>query len=173
VVDEIRVDLLRVLDERPLSMRQLAERLGEQLSDLAPAVLELWKEGSIEPLDSNSDVPLADRRFRATVVIVDTAELEELSLDEQYEVTVRILEGLIGEAMAALRTGHLNARPDAHITWTPISVDEEGWREAMAILNRAFKEVQTVKLRCAERLRGTDRPATPVIISMLGFERGQ
>jgi hypothetical protein len=171
VADEIRVDLLRVLEERPLSLRQIAETFGEKLSGIAPHVLELWKEGSIDLQDEDSDVPLADRRFRATLVIKDTSEWEALPEEEQYEMMVRILEGLIGEAMAALRSGHMNARPDAHLTWTPLNVDEQGWREATAALDRTFKEIQTIKVRAAERLRAAEQPGTPMIASLLGFER--
>lgn len=167
---EIRIDLLRVLGERPHSMRELAEMFGETLSGTAAHVLELWKEGSLEEHDDSS-VPLADRRFRTTRILFDEAGWEALSRDERYEAAVRILEGMIGEAMAALRSGHLASRMDEHLTWKPLVVDERGWTETIEVLDRAFEEINAINDRCAERPQGSG-PAIPMIVGIMGFERG-
>jgi DNA-binding MarR family transcriptional regulator len=168
---QIRVDLMRVVEERPSSMRELAEMFDETLSGIAAHVLELWKEGSVEVEDDDS-VLLADRRVHITRVDLDDVRWQELSPDERYEATVRVLEGFIGEAMAALRSGHLISRADGHQTWIPVTVDEQGWTETMKILDRAFEEVKAVKQRCAERLEESGRPGISTIVSIMGFERG-
>lgn len=171
--DEVRVDIMRVLDERPATIRELAEQFGERLSGIAPHVLELWNERSIDLHDDDHGVPLADRRFRTCTVIFDAEEWRALPPDEQFEATVRILEGLIGEAMVALRSGHLGARPDSHLSWMPVTVDEDGWRETTEMLERTFREANAIKARCAERLRESGDRGTSIIVSMLEFERGR
>lgn len=169
--EDLRVEMLRLLDERPLTIREMAKAFGEPVSGIAPHVFELWKEGSIDLAESDSGVPLADRPFHATRLLFDTAEWEALSADERYEATVRILEGMFGEAMASLRSGHMTARSDAHLTWFPMTVDEEGWSETTAVLERAFGELEAIGERSAERLGRAERPGTPVVVSLLGFER--
>ena len=167
----IRVDMLRTLEERPSSMRELAEAFDETLSGVATHLFELWKEGSLEPDDDDS-IPLADRRFRLAKVAFDDESWHAQSQDERYEGTVRILEGIIGEAMAALRSGHLSSRTDEHMTWRPVMVDEDGWAEAIEVLDRAFEEIKAIDRKCAQRRDGTESAPIPMIVSIMGFERG-
>jgi hypothetical protein len=171
LADELRAELRRVLDERPASLRELAEMFEETVGAIAPQVFELWKERSIDVYEDDAGMPLADRRFRAKKVILDEDGWEALSDEEKHDVVVVILEGLIGEAMAALRSGRLTDRPDAHLAWMPITVDEQGREEMNEILERAFREVQAVDRRSAERLGAVAAPGTSVIVSILGFER--
>lgn len=172
--DQIRVDLLRVLGERPASIKELAERFDEDLSQIAARVLDLWRDGTIELNDAeDAEVALADRRFRLTARLIDEDEWTELSPDEQYEETVRIVQSLLGELMAALRTGHLTSRPDTHLTWMPMKLDEEGWRETFALLERAFREANSIKVRSAQRLRETGDEGNQMVVSLLGFERSR
>ncbi|HEX9967836.1 MAG TPA: hypothetical protein VGB06_07810 [Solirubrobacterales bacterium] len=168
---EIRVDMLRILDERPSSMRELAKTFDETLGGVATHLLELWKEGSLEAADDDS-IPLVDRRFRLARVFFDEESWEALSHDERYEGTIRILEGIIGEAMAALRSGHLTSRADQHVTWRPVLVDDEGWAEAIGVLDRAFEEIKAIHDKCAPRLASGESPSIPMIVSIMGFERG-
>jgi DNA-binding transcriptional ArsR family regulator len=171
--DEIRVDLMRVLAEQPASIRELAERFDERLSVIAPHVLELWKDGYVDPQEDDEGAPFADRRFRVVSFVLSEGEWEALSDDERHEATVQIFEGLIGEVLSAMRSGHLAARPDSHQSWMPMAVDEEGWRETTALLERTFREANTIKVRSAERLREAGDEGTQMVVSMLGFERSR
>jgi DNA-binding MarR family transcriptional regulator len=173
VNDDIRVELLRILDERPATLRELADMLGEELSSIAPHVFELWSARSIDSHEGDSDTALADRPLRATKVYYDDAEWEELQEEERLEAAARILEGIIGESMSALRSGHLTARFDTHLSWTPMIVDEEGWRETMAMLARALTEAEAIRERSIERLSCSEEQGFPVVVSMMGFERSR
>jgi DNA-binding transcriptional ArsR family regulator len=169
---EIRVDLLHVLEERPSTMRELSEMFDETLSAIAGHMLELWKEGSIE-VDGDDAKPLADSRFRITRVLFDSSGWETLSRDERYEATVRILEGMIGEVMGALRSGSIAMRTDEHLTWTPLVVDQRGWTETIEVLNRAFDEVRAINERCAADRRRPGDGEIQMIVAMMGYERGR
>ena len=52
-----------------------------------------------------------------------------------------------------------DAGGDRHLSRVPLLVDEQGWRELMKIHRQAFLASLEVRSECAERLKGTDKPA--------------
>lgn len=57
----------------------------------------------------------------------------------------------------------------AHMGWTPMIVDRQGWNELMAILLRVVNEVIEIQSESAERLIEDDAEGISCTVATLGF----
>jgi hypothetical protein len=58
----------------------------------------------------------------------------------------------------AVEDGTLDARPDRHLTRLPVELDEQGWRQLMAIHHQTFIASLAIEAESAERLQRTGNP---------------
>jgi DNA-binding MarR family transcriptional regulator len=175
IKDEIRIDLLRILNERSATPRELAEVLEADPSDVLGHIAELWADNCIEVVeDGGSHEDAADRRYRTTTYFfVDDWEAQELSLAAREELSAKVLQCIVTEALAALRSGSLDSRPDMHLTLKPMRLDDRGWRECMALLLRTLKEAETIEEASRERLGMAGEAGTEAVVALMGFERSE
>jgi hypothetical protein len=170
---EVRTDLLRILSERSATPRELAQMLGEDLGEVLGDVVELWADNCIEVVEDGVG-DAADRRYRTTPpFFVDDREARELSLADREELSATVLQAIVTESVGALRTGSLDSRPDIHLSWKPLRLDERGWREFMALLLRALKEAETIEEACKERLGLADEAGIEAVVALMGYERSK
>jgi len=91
------------------------------------------------------------------LAVFDTATWEELPRPIQSEFSWRIFEQFAERVNEALEAGTFDARLDRHFTWTPLVLDEEGWRRVVAALDgffeSLFEEQDDAKLRLARSAR--------------------
>jgi DNA-binding MarR family transcriptional regulator len=175
IKDEIRIDLLRILNERAATPRELAEVLGADPSDVLGHIAELWADNCIEVVeDGEPPGDASERRYRSmTYFFVDDWEAQELSLTAREELSAKVLQCIITEALAALRSGSLDSRPDMHLTLKPMRLDDRGWRECMALLLRTLKEAETIEEASRERLGIAGEAGTEAVVALMGFERSE
>jgi len=72
--------------------------------------------------------------------------------------------------MAALREGTFEARSDRHVSWTPLIVDEEGWKDLAALLAETLEGVLDIQTQSAGRLAETSGEGIPAAVTMIGYE---
>jgi hypothetical protein len=63
------------------------------------------------------------------------------------------------DAIAAIDEETYDSLEEAHMSWTPLIVDEEGWKELVEILCVALEGVLSVGEHSAERLMANDEGA--------------
>jgi len=175
ITDELLLDLLRILSERSATPRELAEILGEDASDVLDRLVELWAESCIEVVEEVEPHGEAmDRRYRiATPIFVDDREAEELSSTTREEITISVLQSIFTETLVALRTGSFEARADRHLSWKALRLDEEGWRQLMALLLRTLKEAEAIEESARERLATVGEAGFEAVVTLMGFERSE
>jgi hypothetical protein len=174
IKDVIRIDLLRILSERPASPRELAEILEQDVGDILGHVVELWADNCIEVVAEESAAEEADRRYRtAPPFFVDDREVQELSLEERERLSVAVLQGIVTEALGARRTGSLDSRHDSHLSYKPLKLDDRGWRELVALLLRTLKEAETIEDGSRERLGLAGEEGFEALVALMGYERSE
>ena len=175
IKNEIRIDLLRILSERPASPRELAETLGEDPGYILDHVVELWADNCIEVVaDEDAGGDEADRRYRtAPPFFVDDWEAQELSPADREQLSVTVLQGIVTEALGALRTGSLDSRHDAHLSYKALKLDDRGWREFVALLLRTLKEAETIEESSRDRLGLSGEEGIEAVVALMGFERSE
>ena len=83
-------------------------------------------------------------------------------------VTGEALRTFIAKVGAALDADTIDSREDTTLNWMPIVVDDQGWREAAEILDRALRQLMTVGADSRKRLGDAD--GIPVVTAMAAFE---
>jgi hypothetical protein len=175
IKDEIRIDLLRLLSERPATPRDLAGILGEDPGLVLGHLVELWADNCIEVVaEDESTEDELDRRYRAfSPYFIDDWEAQELSLADREQSSATVLHGIVTEILGAQRTGSIDSRTDAHLSFKPLKLDERGWRELVALLHRTLKEAEAIEESCKDRLGISDETGLEAMVALLGFERSK
>jgi DNA-binding transcriptional ArsR family regulator len=167
-----RAHALHILNQRVASPKELAHEVGTSVGKMAYHVRELHKADYIELV---STVP----RRGATEHFYRAIKRAVFSDAEWAQVPEPVRVGIVGEQLKttgellseALESGSFEHRGNRHHSLQEGLVDEQGWDEAMSVLEEAMEKLDEIQATSAERRIESDEPAIPVAISMIGFER--
>jgi DNA-binding transcriptional ArsR family regulator len=169
----LRVELLRLLTERTYSPNELAQELQEPLGRISYHVRVLDKTGCIELVDEKQRRGAVEHYYRGVQrPLINEAEWAKLTPEERSRISCLTLQNLYSESLAALQCGSLDSRVDRHLTWRQMTLDEEGWRELMALLMETMRGSEEIQARSDERRNRTQEEPISAIVGLLGFERG-
>lgn len=175
----IRIEAMRILNERTASPSQLAKALGQGISHVSYHVQELSRYGCVELVGTEPRRGAVEHFYRATRQggeaswLVDDDEARELTQEDRAELSAATLQTVIGEALGALRSGSFDARADSHASWISMDLDEDGWREVTALLAETLTRAQEIEAKSAERVRDKGEESISALISMMAFERSE
>jgi hypothetical protein len=145
--------LLRIFNEGNASAEQIARRLDEPLEKVQSLVDELLGSALIEPAGDELRDGVVEVLYRGSPALIEDRAWARLSQAERQEISAGIGHLITGEIDQAIEVGSFDARIDRYLTRVPVRVDEQGWRELMAIHDRALRETLAARDRSAERLR--------------------
>lgn len=154
----IRIDVLRILENRVASPKELARECGAGLSDLSYHVKYLREEGCIEIHETAPRRGAVEHFYRLA---------PPRSQAESSAVEIR---SFLGEAVRALNAGSFDAREDRHLSWRTMALDEEGWRELAESQERWREQLERIEAEAAERLEASGAPGKTTVAGILGFE---
>lgn len=171
----LRVRILAALNERTTSPSDLAEELDVSLSDVSYHVRELLRFEQIELVRTAPRRGAVEHYYRGVRrAMIPTGAWSRLPASVQQTIAGDTFQLIMGDAAKALEADAYSKRPDSHISWTPLTLDEEGWGELTEVLQEALDRVLDVQTRAAGRLAESDRGETfGVTVGMAGFESGR
>lgn len=169
---ELRAQILILLNERIASRPEICKELGasfnkvrhemEVLKKTDPPLIELVYEKPVRGT--------VEKFYRATTLAyVDPSEWPGVPDAVKAGMRGSLLDILVDDAVAAVKDGIFDSLPGAHMSWTPMILDEQGWKDLTAILFRALEEAIEVKEDSAERLLAEDAKGTSCTVSILGY----
>jgi DNA-binding transcriptional ArsR family regulator len=169
----VRVRILAMLQERVLSAAQLAPQLGAPVGRIAYHVRTLRNLGLIELVEERKVRGGVARFYRAKerAVVSDDVWAQAAPIAKQVLVssTLQIIE-----AYRAAAAGGFDRR-EAHLTRTPLDLDDQGWEELSRLLDEFEEAAFELGQRTRERLhrRGHHPEPAPraMLVTML-FEAG-
>lgn len=166
-----RVHILNLLYDEPSSPSKLARRIPDvNLKLVSHHIKVLEKLDCVELVRTIEHGGRVEHIYRATKRQFFTAkEWEEVEPKLRQPITTNILRLVSEDIGASLAAGKFDERPDNHLSRTPISVDDEGWREIVSILARALEEVLDVPARADERSRLTGEDLMKIRVVMMQF----
>lgn len=103
--------------------------------------------------------------------LLTDSEFAQMPKRAQREASAAVLRDLLGNCREAMQTGTLDARPDSHLTWSPLTLDQQGWEELMGELTRVFERSTEIEAGSRARLRKSGARPIPTTIALAGFER--
>jgi DNA-binding transcriptional ArsR family regulator len=166
----LRVEILRQLEEGPSGPKRLADRMGEKLGNVSYHTKVLLKCDCIELVDTlprrgavehiyqlKSSGAMGSRTWKAVPPALRT----------RYAGTA--LADFTKRAVEALDAGTTETREGSGVTWLPLNVDEQGWKELRGVLGNVEKRFRAVADKSAERMK-SPRDGIPVIVAVAAFE---
>jgi DNA-binding transcriptional ArsR family regulator len=167
----LRLHILAVLHKRVASPNQIAQELGEGLSQVSYHVKVLKEFECVELVSTEPRRGAVEHFYRATARSFLTArDFESLPEKAREGISGVIFRMVVEDVMEALQTGTFDSRTDRHISRTPLILDEQGWQDITSLLADTLDRVLDIQIESASRLAKGDGKGIPAKVEMLHFE---
>jgi hypothetical protein len=109
--------------------------------------------------------------YRATeLALIDTETWVTLPLSIRSVYSARVLDQLWEQIGSALRADTLDSRQDRHLTWVPVVLDEQGWKDRGQALADCFHSLQHEQDDAKVRLQASGEEPILMTVALAGFE---
>lgn len=166
----LRVRILAACNEEKVTVEQFAQRHKIPKKTAYNHFRALLKAGFL----NREEVQVRGVRLHfysaAQEPIVTDPEFAELNFEARRNLSETTIRAFFARCWAALDAGTLDGRDDSHLTWLPLTLDEQGWKEAIGVLIRTFEALYEIKAESQIRLRESREAPIPTIFGLAGFE---
>jgi DNA-binding transcriptional ArsR family regulator len=170
----LRWQMLEALNEGEASPAQLARRFDERVNLVAYHMRILLKSGAVELVRTEPRRGSTEHYYRAIMrPFFGDREWARLPVETRRAVLDVEVKRIVRDARAAAEGTGLD-HPQAHVSWTPLDLDREGFKEVAALLGDVLEELAEIQARAAGRQakKGTKRPAPLATeVAIMHFER--
>lgn len=168
----LRIKILEALTDHVASPNTIAERLDTDLSGVAYHTRELDRLGALELVDTGRVRGAIEHFYKATPqAFVGDKQWRKVPPSLLSGVSAATLRTFLDKAIAALEAGTLDGRDDTVFRWMPLCLDEEGWKEVVAIMEEATKLMLAAHVRSQDRLsENGGRNAVSAVVGQAVFE---
>ena len=167
----VREHILAVLNERIASAREISDEIGADVSSFYHHMEELERLECIERVRTRRRRGAKEHFFKARrTVFFDDEAWRQLPSTFKGDQTASILQFLFDDVVGALKEETFNAQDDRHVSWIPGYLDDEGWAEAVELMNHTAERMGAIREAAASRLANADEQGIPATIGILGFE---
>jgi predicted ArsR family transcriptional regulator len=102
---------------------------------------------------------VAEHVYRATRrPLVDDEAWSELDQAERLQFHASVMRLISEDIEDAMATGTFYDAVDSHVSRMPMSLDEDGWEEVVALLTGTLDELLAIQARVEGRTDKSDRP---------------
>jgi hypothetical protein len=160
----MRIRILEVVNERDMSpIKSLHLGLAPEfdtskksLSHISYHFRELEKAGCLEIVDHVPRRGATEHvyRGRARAFFTDE-EWAALTPRERCLISRTMYQGLAARAEMAMLSHTFDSRPDRHLTWVAMEVDERGWGDLMSNLAKTYYKAEEIRVDAQDRLAGS------------------
>lgn len=170
----LRVEILTILDQRVASPNEISKELNEGLSLVSYHVKVLKEFECIELVDTKPRRGATEHFYRAIRrPYLNLQEWNQVPGSAKEAISASVVEMILGDLAPAFESGTFDARPDRHLSRTPVVLDEEGWRDLHELLDETLDRVLDLQAQSADRLTGSDEDGIFAKVALIGFESPQ
>jgi len=169
-----RLWALNFLNQKVASPTELAHELGVPVNHIAYHVRELAKYDCIELVDTQPRRGATEHFYRAT-------KRAHFRGEEWMQVPKSLREDMLLKSLVVMgedvnrsaEQGKFEERADRHWSHTPGSVDEQGWQDLQALLDKTLDAYLDIQAESQERIAASDEKSIRVAVTLMGFEMGE
>lgn len=170
----IRIDALAILNEGTASPNEIAKIIGEGVSKVGHHVKELFDSGCIEFVGTEQRRGATEHFYRAIArPFISDEEARQLPAETKREFAALILQAIMAEGLAALRTGKMDSDEDIWMSWRSVNLDEQGRREVADEMAASYARVEEIEAKSATRLLENNQDGTSTVVAAMSFERSR
>jgi DNA-binding transcriptional ArsR family regulator len=168
----LRIQILELLTDHVASPNALAQALDTGLSDVAYHTRALDRYGALELVDTAQRRGATEHFYKATPgAFVGGPPWRKVPKSVRGGISAATLQTFLDKAIAALEAGTLDGREDTIFRWMPLFLDEQGWKEVVAIMEEATKLMLAAHVRSQDRLSESGgRGAVSTVVGQAAFE---
>jgi DNA-binding transcriptional ArsR family regulator len=172
VAHPLRIKILEALTDHIASPNAVAEKLDADLPSVAYHTRALGKLGALELVDTARRRGAIEHFYKATPrAFVGDPSWRKVPPSLLGGVSAATLQTFLDKSIDALEAGTLDGRDDTVFRWMPLSLDEEGWKEVVAIMEEATKLMLAAHLRSQDRLgESGEKGAFSAVVGQAAFE---
>jgi DNA-binding transcriptional ArsR family regulator len=164
----VRARALTVLNQRIASPSELASEQDEPVGYVAYHVRVLHELGMIELVKTRQVRGATEHFYRSTAKpYLDDDFWGRLSLDSRTGISLASIGSLNSAVRESLEAGTFDSRTDRHLSNVSLDLDDEGWREANALLNTCLEGLMRIGAESEAREGESTIRAT---FGLMGFE---
>jgi len=164
----VRARALTALNQRVASPSELADEQGESVGYVAYHVRVLHELGMIELVNTRQVRGATQHFYRSTAQpYLDDEVWAKLSLGSRTGVSIANIGVLNNALREAFEAGTFDARADRHLSNVSLDLDEQGWREAMALLESCLGRLMRIGSESEAR---EGEPTVRATFGLMGFE---
>lgn len=168
---ELRAEILAILNERMASPNELAKELDEGLSQVSYHVKVLKDYEVIRLVKTEPRRGAVEHYYRATSrAYLTDRDWHELPESVRVGMSADLFQMILDDVVASLEGEVFDEREDRHMSWTPMLVDEQGWKEVNGILHSALKEVIKAQEAGVKRLAKSGEEGFDMSVAMIGYQ---
>lgn len=168
---ELRAEILAILNERMASPNELAKELDEGLSQVSYHVKVLKDYEVIRLVKTEPRRGAVEHYYRATSrAYLTDRDWHELPESVRVGMSADLFQMILDDVVASLEGEVFDEREDRHMSWTPMMVDEKGWKEVNGILHSALKEVIKAQEASVKRLAKSGEEGFDMSVAMIGYQ---
>lgn len=166
-----RVEILAVLSHRRISPVGYVREYGGKLPSVAYHFKVLEAYECVELAETVKRRGALEHIYRCTKKpLLGDGEWKLLPMSVRGGISGAILQTLVDRSRRAIEEGTFDAREDRHFTWTPLQVDERGWREITRLLASTLDKLEKIETKSNARLAKSGAEAIPTTVALAGFE---
>jgi AcrR family transcriptional regulator/DNA-binding transcriptional ArsR family regulator len=162
-------EIIRALGDQPATAEEISRRLEMPVDASERQLTTLEEAGLVEVAErrENGDgtVPLYRSQLRRL-----ESEWHAMDQPNRERISQRIVELIRAEMALAIESKTFDGRSDRFLTRTPLKVDDQGWRELIAIHRDALDASLRVRDESKQRLDGSGEPAVEGLSVQTLFE---
>jgi DNA-binding transcriptional ArsR family regulator len=148
----LRAAVLDILANRISSPAEMARELDEELSNVSYHTKQLVEFECAELVSTRPVRGALEHFYRATERhLLDTEEWEEIEPLIAEGLVCEFMQKILDDFVKSVRAGVVGSDAEFHLTRTPLVLDEEGVKEALAAHERAREELLEIEVRSAAR----------------------
>jgi DNA-binding transcriptional ArsR family regulator len=167
----LRVRILSSLSKGISSPNQLAQELGEPLGNVSYHVKTLLEYDCVELVKTEPRRGAVEHFYRATErAFFSAKDWEKIPASARKGINGVILEAIGQDAAAAMVSNTIESRADAHISRTPMVLDETGWKELAKLLSDTLGQALEIQQAAAGRLAEEKTEPIASTLAILSFE---
>ncbi|HUB98468.1 MAG TPA: winged helix-turn-helix domain-containing protein [Solirubrobacterales bacterium] len=161
--------IMRILAERPATVRMLAGEMEEPADRVRKQLRWLEREGVVFVSHRLPRRGTAENYYRPSLEpVVDTVEFEQLSAAERARLSGDAIKCLYRDATHAVRAGTFDRRSDMASVHIRMLLDERGWRELAELHHKTALAALALRREALERLeRSGDEPISAASTTFL------
>jgi DNA-binding transcriptional ArsR family regulator len=166
----LRVQILVACHQRDLTPKEFAQARKISVPTVSYHFRALEKAGYIQVVREESVRGARRYVYRAKQPgVITTEEFAQAGPEAQRAASLAVVRSFFARCVEAIGRGTFDARPDSHLAWSPMEVDEQGWEELMSALDGIFKLSCEIKAEAEDRLRTSGETPIPVTFALAGF----